>query len=537
MRQATASIMRRALERERHVERIVPPRIVTLQAPVGGLNGRDALDDMKPEDAVQLVNWFPGFGKVEVRGGSADWGQLGATVEEVFTAATATVETLVAFKRESEVLMVAACGGALYDATAGGELGTALDDGFTNNRWQHAVMNDSLGLVNGADAPQVYDGSSLTAMTLDEADGESATLTPADLIGINVYKSRSYFWDGTAGFWYSAVNALGGDLEYFPLGDVGGAGGHLTVMITWSRDGGEGMDDLAVFIMSSGDVLVYAGSDPGEANDWSLVGVFKIGSPVGIRAVSKLGGDALIATADGYTLLSQALPGIRGARGINVSDKLGKFALDQVQQSGTSFGWQIVHWPRGRRVLVNFPSHDHFEQHVVNLATGAWTLFQGLEASCWAVWNDRLFFGTVNGEIVEAETGTSDRGVNILAIGQQAFSELRVPGRIKSVKMVRPLIEASSEVRIEVDLYADYSPQSTGAVAADLGLAGDEGGEWYDAEWYDAFWAGPTITVPGWIGHAARGYAISPAVSTAQRLDRIAWAGTLISYTVERGWV
>ena len=38
----------------------------------------------------------------------------------------------------------------------------------------------------------------------------------------------------------------------------------------WPQDGGQGIDDLTLFITSEGEVLVYAGSDPSNADDWSL---------------------------------------------------------------------------------------------------------------------------------------------------------------------------------------------------------------------------------------------------------------------------
>jgi hypothetical protein len=55
---------------------------VSVQAPIGGWNTRDSLDDMKPEDAVQLDNWFPGLGSCAIRGGTSSYATgLGAAVK------------------------------------------------------------------------------------------------------------------------------------------------------------------------------------------------------------------------------------------------------------------------------------------------------------------------------------------------------------------------------------------------------------------------------------------------------------------------
>jgi hypothetical protein len=42
---------------------------VSILAPVGGLNARDALADMKPYHAIAMTNWFPRTNYLEIRGG------------------------------------------------------------------------------------------------------------------------------------------------------------------------------------------------------------------------------------------------------------------------------------------------------------------------------------------------------------------------------------------------------------------------------------------------------------------------------------
>ena len=529
-RRPTRSDIHRAARRAANIQRVQEPRTITLPSPVGGLNGRDAEDDMKPGDALQLDNIYPGFGKGEVRGGTALWGTVGSGS---FTPATGAVETLVGVRLSGSTKLLAAADGNLYDVTSGGNQGTALATGKSNDRWQDSLMNDVLGLVNGEDAPLIYDGSTISTMTVAAKAGEPS-LTVANLIGVKVHRNRSYFWQANdSHFWYSAVNALGGDLEQFPLGAVRGVTGALVAMVSWTRDGGQGggIEDLAVFLMSSGQAVVFRGSDPGDANDWALVGVFSMGAPIGIRGIENIGGEAIVLTADGYTQLSRVLPGGRSARGVNVSDKLGKFALDQIKASGASFGWQAIHYPRGRRLIVNYPAGGNYEQHVVNLATGAWCRFRQMQARCWALFGDRLMFGTAAGEIVEAETGVNDRGAMILAEGQLAFSRFRGQVRNVQVQAVRPLLEGTGSIDAAISLYADYSPAPSATVQATLGAVGGGGSPWNSFKWNTTKWGAASKAAEGWFGHAARGYAISPAVKVEQKNDRIAWSGMGIAYT------
>ena len=57
-------------------------QVTTLPAPTGGWNARDNIAKMKPEDAVRLVNLFPGVASVDLRGGySAHVTGLPAQVE------------------------------------------------------------------------------------------------------------------------------------------------------------------------------------------------------------------------------------------------------------------------------------------------------------------------------------------------------------------------------------------------------------------------------------------------------------------------
>jgi hypothetical protein len=45
-------------------------------------------------------------------------------------------------------------------------------------------------------------------------------------------------------------------------------------MLNWTNDAGDGVDDYAAFVFSTGEVLVYQGDDPGSVNAWSLIGRF-----------------------------------------------------------------------------------------------------------------------------------------------------------------------------------------------------------------------------------------------------------------------
>lgn len=64
--------MRTPLRQKASIPRAQVAISQTYPAPVGGWNARDALAAMRPTDAVDLENWFPGTSSVEIRGGYED---------------------------------------------------------------------------------------------------------------------------------------------------------------------------------------------------------------------------------------------------------------------------------------------------------------------------------------------------------------------------------------------------------------------------------------------------------------------------------
>lgn len=498
-------------------ERVRPPQVVAQQAPIGGWNARDALDDMPPEDAICLDNFYPGFGQVTLRKGFSSF----AT-----GVGSGAVETLATLKVGTVNKFLAASPTNVYDISSGGTA-SSLAGSFTSGRWQTAVMDSKIGLVNGADAPQTYDGTTFGAMTVS-----GSGLTVANLDGVNVFKSRSYFWDSSnASFWYSAVDTLGGTLTEFPLGNLGGLGGNLAFMVTWTVDGGDGSDDLAVFVMDSGDVIVYAGNDPGDAANWGLVGVYKIGAPISIRGVAKVAGDAFLITRDGYVALGTVLNLGRSVPRNNVSDKIINAALEQILATASSFGWGVFHYPAGRRILFNYPNGSlaKFDQHVVNLETGAWCKFRGMNASSWGLFNDVSYFGGPGGIVYQADTGTSDNGANICTDARQAYTYLGRRGIRKNLTLVRFLGEASGSLPLNLTVDADFAQTNASGEIVTLG-SGTSGTPW-GSPWGSP-WSTGTEIRQATLSRGKLGDAFSVRVRTETNDRSLSWNATNLIYRI-----
>ncbi len=140
---------------------------------------------------------------------------------------------------------------------------------------------------------------------------------------VNLFKERLYFVEkNSLSFWYLPVDSINGAVSEFPLGGIFKNGGYLQAMGTWTIDAGYGVDDLAVFVTSNGEVAVYKGSDPSDPTDWALIGIWNIGQTFARKCVFKYGGDILLLTQQGLVPLSAGLQSTRLDPRVNITDKI-----------------------------------------------------------------------------------------------------------------------------------------------------------------------------------------------------------------------
>lgn len=458
--------MRAAIRK--NISRRAVSRAASIPAPHGGWNTRDSVSDMPETDAIVLENWIPKADKVTLRSG----------YEEHVTG-TGEVETLMTWDGPTSNKMFGCAGGNIYDVTSAGAVGAAVVTGLANNRFQHVnfsiASGDYLIAVNGADTVRAYNGTTWS---------EPAITGVTYLSQVNAHKKRLFFVEkDSLSFWYLGIEAIAGAATEFNLGSLCTMGGYLMAMATWSIDGGSGLDDMAVFITSQGETIIYQGDNPGDVNAWSLVGVFRLGRPIGRRCFVKLGSDLIVLTEDGFVPLSASLISDR-SKPIAISDKISPTVNSAFQNYGTLFGWQAVHFPKQGLLLFNIPSTGASVQYVMNIVNGSWCKFTGMDAHCWAVLGGELYFGG-DTAVYAALTGTSDNGANIPAFIKPAFSYFRSRGRLKAFLMVRPVIEVTGTLTATLEVNVDYEdrlPTDT-PTFSDTGVAPWNTSPWNTTPW------------------------------------------------------
>ena len=77
--------------------------------------------------------------------------------------------------------------------------------------------------------------------------------------------------------WYLGINSVGGALLQIPLSGSASKGGKLLFGAVWSITSGRRASTInAAFSPSAGEVLVFTGTDPGNAANWRQEGRYTI---------------------------------------------------------------------------------------------------------------------------------------------------------------------------------------------------------------------------------------------------------------------
>ncbi len=422
-------------------------RATSLPPPVGGWNTLDALADMPTEDAVTLDNWFPDADRVSVRRGYVAW----------VTGFPAAVETLMPYQPPSGATQLfAAAGTAIYDATAPGAVGAAVVSGQTNARWQWAQMTTAGGhflfACNGADTPQVWDGSTWANTTITGP-------TVDNLAWVNIHQRRMWVGevDSLRG-WYLAPNAIGGAATFFDFTGLASLGGSLLGLGTWTRDGGSGPDDLAVFLTTEGEALIYAGNDP--ASNWALVGIFRLGRPLGRRCMIRAGAELMVMTDLGFVSLSDVLPVDRAQQSAAAfSRKINPTVVSQARTYFADFGWQAFLYPSSNMAIFNVPNFGTNQQYVFNTITRAACRFVGVDAKCWGLLGNSAYFGGTNA-VYLFDSGVTDADAAVDAMAVQAFNPFGSAAQKKAFKRAQAILVADDAPAYAVDMVTDYRTQA-----------------------------------------------------------------------------
>jgi hypothetical protein len=474
-------------------------RSVTLPAPVGGWDASTALTEMPADRAPILDNFIPGRQSVELRRGFV----------EHATGMTGTVESLMSWNGPSARRLFAVSGTAppnfvIHDVTNPGPVGAPAVTTLSGKQWQWVNFATSAGhylwAVNGVDTPRHYDGTTWASPTI-------TGITPNDIVLPVVYKRRLFFvLKDSLNFAYLPADSIAGAATLFYLGGVLRRGGRIVTAGTWSADNSASVDDHIVFITSEGQAAVYTGTDPSSPNAWTLIGVFDLHPPLSVRSAVKAGSDLIVATKFGVVPMSRVLAlDLAAQKAVSVTSRIDEKLRAEAALSASLFGWQVLTYPRRGWLIVNVPRPNvKFHQYVMNLENGAWCRFFGMNAHCWGVFNDNLYFGG-NGVVYKADTGTNDNGTDIVGDMQTAWSYYGSRGALKRVTMLRANYLAGGVLAPAIEMKSDFDTSSAVSIPTPPAVSV---ASWDVDTWGNASWSGDT-RYKSWVIGDKTGYCFS----------------------------
>lgn len=462
-------------------------RAKTFLAPTKGWYALENIAAAKPGTATVLENFFPRSETVDLRAGWAEHSDTGETTP---------VDSLMPYHGPSGVdMLFGATGDTIFDVTSSSGAASTITS-LTNARLESVNFSTSGGhylyCVNGADTAKAFDGSVWSTPAITGVTSDTFT-------NVNVFKRRLFFAiKDSLSFAYLPVDSIAGAATSFAMGSIFPLGGHLVAIGTWTFDGGSGPDDHIVFLTSKGQVAIYQGSDPSDANQWSHVGTYDLPIPVGKRCMLKVGGDIYIITAEGVLPLAKSLVLDKAAvSNFAMTRNIAPVMNTSARRYGDNFGWQLIAYPKGTMAILNVPLDEgtQQQQYVMNTITGAWCKFTNQNANCWTVFRDRLFFGGNDGKVYEADSAASDGGAEIVGSMRLSDDSFGSQASLKHWHMIRVNLYADGRATPLIGMNTDYENVApTGVVqsaTSDVVL-------WDEFDWDEADWPAERTLFNAW---------------------------------------
>ena len=536
-----------------------------LAAPLGGLNTIDGLSLMPPTDCVRLNNLLPTRYGLEVRPGTQNYATLigGNTMTEVRSVMPFTDVSRDLTLSRNRLFAVTDQG--IYDVTNGPTNPPLMD--IYNAASPATVLSNGWGVkggkagwvsfVNFSTAAEAGGSHYLVACDLingyhyydpdgggpgigrwykvqqgNSGAGNIEGVDPTTLVQVCAWKGRLLFAqaDNSRG-WYLTPGTITGTGAAKPVAiDFGSrfvAGGFLKMITTWTVDGGASIDDYLVVLGSGGDVVIWDGISPADAN-FQIKGQWFLGEfPRGRRVADTFGGDLLILSANGIIPLSQLVQGLQDTNEAYTTRKVQGLVRDRVRLQGREFGWSVTFHPSYSNIVVNMPYNaetKRYDQLVFNTTQQAWMAQTGIPSLSWCPWQGNEYIGTNDGRVLhwigsvdtvptsEGASTYEDAPINFYLL--TSFQDMGAAARWKRIQFVRPIFVApqlplyQATARYDFDTEIPYTGSSPVV---------DPGAKWDVALWDQAEWGAGLVTTQPTIG--ARGIGRFVAIALAGYAD------------------
>lgn len=374
-----------------------------------------------------------------------------------FYPVTGTILYALDYDAESAAFTV---GETLTGGTSGatGEIVKVIDNGTTGTLW----INDVSGTFQDNETITDVAGGSATADgTVTALIGAVTGADTNDFAHVNAYRNRLYYCEaGSLNVWYLPVGSIAGAASSFTLTGIFNKGGAVLLTSTWSMDAGDGLDDKLVVISTEGEVAIFQGTNPSDANTWLLVGKYDISEPMGKNCVMRAGGDLIVGTVEGVVPVSMAVQ--KDPAALSLSAVSRNIEPDWTREASQRrvLPWEVAKWPSKNMAIWTLPVTDENDEDwcfVVNLETGAWAKYTGWNTRCITVHDDQVYFGSNDGRVRRAEVGGyDDVDTPYVSTYVGAWDHLNSVGVQKTILQSRAVFITASEFDPKLSISADY---------------------------------------------------------------------------------
>jgi len=478
--------------------------------PTGGLNLRDPISNMAPNDAVVLDNFLPRQQGVEIRKG---WRYFSSAI-----AGNPEIKSVFGYNAAipANNKIFAAANGNIYDVTSGTPTVAVSATGSANNQWWTCQYVTAAGVFLLAVSP----GAGY--WTYDSTGGwvnrtASTVGLPTSVRTVMAWKRRVWFTvtDSSTVYYMRDVDHIQGHADAFPMGSTMNNGGYVSALINWTVDAGTSIDDHLVVIGTEGDLSIWKGYDPTSATTFELTGVWYIGQvPRYGTYFTAFGGDVMILSVQGLVPLSKVINGQWDEAALQSApaSKIQTTLRPLVNEYKNSESWDVFLLASESLLIIKLPAdvYGEFIQFAMNTTTGAWCTLSNVPMNCATLLDGSLYFGLTSGRVARGFLGDKDGaasdgtgGDTIECNSQQAFNAYGTPANLKKFQMARPIFIATNAPSVLVQMNTQYGLE---VVAGSPSFAAITGATWNGSNWNTAYWAGSTNTYQAWVGINGLGY-------------------------------
>ena len=476
----------------------------TIPAPFQGLNTRDQIGILRPDEARLLQNFLPDGGSCKIRPGYQEHATSANTLESIFTYSNASGRSVLAGGNNK-----------IFDVSSG-SFTQISNTTITNNYWSTENFGNRIIGVNGVDDPWYWDGSTFAA-----ASFSAPGLTLSSLNTISLVQNRLWFTvNNSADVYYGDPYAVQGTLTKFYLSQIA-SGGKCVDIGSWSAvgTGGEGPSDFQVFIMDTGEIIVYSGN---PQTTEAIVGKVQAPPPIisSFGCTGKIGGELIVLTQSGPIPMSSIAKGLAfDSTQLGPWGKITPSWADDFAIFGNNDGWSMT-YHAGVAYFNIITGTDKTKQYVFNTRVQAWTTYVDMPVGQFASAGTSLYFSEYQGGDVFLHQGGTDNGERIIATARQGFSYPLDPSVSKQFTMMKPVIVTDGQVDGQFQLDIDSNES---AIDSPVQTVSDASGTVpWDSPW-DSEWSSNPVVRRKWRALNAYGVSIAPVVRLYSNADHTKW--------------